>query len=67
LPALVDGAALVVHEPVREADLLHCLEREVALDLGRFLRPGDPEPAAGSSAAFRESKRRSSSSRVVVK
>jgi len=28
---------------VREADLLHCFEREVALDLRRLLRPCDPE------------------------
>src|SRR5262249_42251553 len=43
LPALVDRAGLVVHEAVREADLLHRLEGEVALDLRGLLRPRDPE------------------------
>src|SRR6187401_74283 len=44
LPPFVDRAALVVDEAVCEADLLHRLEGQVALDLRRLLRPRDPEP-----------------------
>ena len=47
LPALVDRAALVVDEPVREPDLLHRLEGEIAVDLRRFLRPSDPQAVRG--------------------
>ena len=67
LPALVDRAGLVVHEAVGEPDLLHHLEVEIARDLGGLLRPGDPEPSAGSSAPLSSSKRCSRSARVVVK
>ena len=48
LPALVDRAALVVDEPPGEPDRLHRLERQVGLELGRLLRPSDPEPVRGS-------------------
>jgi hypothetical protein len=43
LPRVVDRAALVVHEPGREAGLLDGVEVEVGLDLRGLLRPRDPE------------------------
>jgi hypothetical protein len=43
----LDRAALVVHEAVREADLLHRFERQISLDLRGLLRPRDPEPVGG--------------------
>src|SRR2546426_4749038 len=43
LPVSVDRRALVVDEAGGKTDLLHRLEIEVGFDLGRLLRPGDPE------------------------
>jgi hypothetical protein len=47
LPALVDRAALVVDEPVPEADPLHGVEIQIGLDPRRALRPRDPEAVGG--------------------
>jgi hypothetical protein len=49
-PVVVDRTGLVVHEAVREPDLLDDLEGEVALELRRLLRVGDPEAARGIEA-----------------
>src|SRR5207237_9263513 len=48
LPVVVDRAALVVDEAGVEPDLLHCLEAEIGLELGRALRPRYPEPIGGA-------------------
>jgi hypothetical protein len=65
LPAVVDRAALVVDEARGQAHLLHDVERQIRLDPGSLLRPGDPEPVR--RVEVRASKRRSSSSRLVVR
>jgi hypothetical protein len=44
---MIDGSALVVHEPGGEPDLLHRGKVQVGLDLRGLLGPGDPEPSAG--------------------
>ncbi|MDQ3671121.1 MAG: hypothetical protein M3364_01595 [Actinomycetota bacterium] len=65
--AALDGAGLVVYEPVCEPDLLNDVERHIPLDLRGLLRPATHTPSAGSSIAFRPSKRRARSSLLVVK
>jgi hypothetical protein len=67
LPALVDRAGLVVDEAGPEPDRLDGLEAEVALDLGGLLRQATQSPSASASVSRSVEKRRSSSSRLVVK
>src|SRR5690242_13739827 len=47
LPVLVDRGALVVDEAGLKADALDGVEVEVGVELGRFLRPRDPQAVRG--------------------